>query len=248
VHYWVVASLVLALRYATGVVLASDGQSTDDAAGQPTRSDARKLFHAGRRIAWGAAGSDGLRQTVAALLDPADLWTPDAQLVRERLVARVLPVQAAGVREHVPHAGTDPPELDLLFAWHDGHRGRILTVPRSGSGHRFHNRFAAIGSGDIFAVFAFRSLGGRELPALDLEHAKLLAYKAVLDAIDVAAVYLGPPIQMSVVDRHGVRAVPREELDTSLLDAVEVWRARQREALAPPRPAITERSARRDAR
>jgi hypothetical protein len=59
----------------------------------------------------------------------------------------------------------------------------------------------------------------------------MVAYRTVADAIDVAAVFLGPPIQMYIVTAHGARAVPQDEIDGGLADAVELWRTRQREAL-----------------
>ena len=61
-------TLVLAIRCRDGVVVASDGQATTDAAGQPTRRPVRKLFVIGGQIAWGAAGALGLQQTLAAEL------------------------------------------------------------------------------------------------------------------------------------------------------------------------------------
>ena len=61
-------TLVLAIRCREGVVLASDGQATTDAAGQPTRQPVRKLFDLGGRIAWGGAGRVGLQQTLVERL------------------------------------------------------------------------------------------------------------------------------------------------------------------------------------
>jgi hypothetical protein len=70
-------------------------------------------------------------------------------------------------------------------------------------------------------------------PELDLEQAKMVAYKAISDAIDVAAVYLGPPIQMYIVTARSATPVPRAEIDGGLADSVDAWKARQRETLGP---------------
>jgi len=225
-------TLVLALKCRDGAVLASDGQATQDAAGQPTRAATRKLFAAGAGVAWGAAGSVGLQQTLRARLSGVDLdGGPDER--RRRLSAEVLAVQHAALRDFVAHPATTAPELDCLFCWHDGEEVHLLSVPRTGSDHQFHDRFAAIGSGDIFAAMALQPFVGAHVPLLDVVQAKLVAYKTVADAIDVAAVFLGPPIQLTVVDRTGVHPVGRDELDTALRDAAELWRVRQREALGP---------------
>lgn len=226
-------TLVLALSCHDAVVMASDGQLTSDAAGQPTRAPSRKLFRAGTELAWGIAGSTGLRQTVQAELADLDITGMRAELRRRALAEVVIPIQLQAARMHVALPGTEPPELACLFCWVDEGGPRILTIPRTGADHQFHEHFAAIGSGDIFAASTVRSVAPLGGQALSVEQAKMVAYSAVADAIDVAAVFLGPPIQMMVVTAAGAIEVPREELDTALADSVEVWRARRREALAP---------------
>jgi 20S proteasome alpha/beta subunit len=226
-------TLVLALRCSEGIVLASDGQATTDAAGQPVRQPVRKLFHVGR-LAWGAAGAVGLQQEVAeriGALEPSRLGQPAE--VRRRLASIVIPIQQRALVDFVPHAGAHPPDLACLFCWHDNGGYRILSIPRTGSDHQFHARHAAIGSGDIFAEVAMTSVAHLGTAELGLEHAKMVAYKAIAEAIDVAALFLGPPIQMYVVTRAGTRPVPRAELDGELADSVDAWKARQREALGP---------------
>jgi 20S proteasome alpha/beta subunit len=224
-------TLVLALRCADGIVLASDGQATCDAAGQPTRAPVRKLFDVGGRVAWGSAGSIGLQQTLLGELGALNGHSDDAGQLRRRLASIVTPLQKAAMRDFVPHAAADPPELACLFCWCDASGPRILSIPRTGSDHQFHERHAAIGSGDIFAEMTVRSIAHLDAAELSLEQAKMVAYRTVADAIDVAAVFLGPPIQMYVVTVDGTQSVSQDEIDGGLADAVELWRARQREAL-----------------
>lgn len=235
-------TLVLAIRCREGVVLASDGQATTDAAGQPTRQSVQKLFDLGGRIAWGAAGSVGLQQALAERF-AAELEhvvaEPDP---RAALVDAVIPIQQRALRDFVAHPGAHPPDLACVFCWlgADG-RPRIFSVPRTGSDHQLHDGHAAVGTGDIFADFAMVSVAHLGTPDLSLEQAKMVAFKAIADAIDVAAVYLGPPIQMAVVTAAGVRAVPKTEIEGGLSDSVDAWKARQRETLgplAPPAPVV----------
>ena len=226
-------TLVLALRCREGIVLASDGQATSDAAGQPTRAPVRKLFDIGARVAWGAAGSIGLQQTLHAELGTLNGHAREAGQLRRRLASIVTPLQQAAMRDFVPFAGAEPPELACLFCWCDASGPRILSIPRTGSDHQFHERHAAIGSGDIFAELTVRSIAHLGSGELDVEQAKMVAYRAVADAIDVAAVYLGPPIQMYVITDAGAARVAQEEIDGALADAVDLWRARQRETLGP---------------
>lgn len=132
-------TLVLAIRCREGVVLASDGQATTDAAGQPTRLAVQKLFDLGGRIAWGAAGSVGLQQALAERLDEEEdavLAGPDP---RPALVDAVIPIQQRALRDFVPHPGAQPPDLACVFCWVDGDGSpRIFSIPRTGSDHQLH--------------------------------------------------------------------------------------------------------------
>jgi proteasome beta subunit len=235
-------TLVLAIRCREGVVLASDGQATTDAAGQPTRLAVQKLFDLGGRIAWGAAGSVGLQQALAERLAGEAERVLDEADPRVALVDAVIPIQQRALRDFVPHPGAPPPDLACVFCWVD-RRGapRIFSVPRTGSDHQLHEGHAAVGTGDIFADFAMVSVAHLGTPSLTLEQAKMVALKAIQDAISVAAVYLGEPIQMSVVTGRGVRPVPRAEIQGGLSDSVDAWKVRQRETLgplAPPAPLV----------
>jgi 20S proteasome alpha/beta subunit len=235
-------TLVLAIRCREGVVLASDGQATSDAAGQPTRQAVQKLFDLGGRIAWGAAGSVGLQQALVECLDRERDRVLEAEDPRAALVETVIPIQQRALRDFVPHPGAQAPDLACVFCWVDaGGEPRIFSVPRTGSDHQLHERHAAVGTGDIFADFAMVSVEHLGTPDLSLEQAKMVALKAIADAIDVAAIYLGPPIQMAVVTARGVAEVPKAEIEGGLSDSVDAWKIRQRETLgplAPPAPVV----------
>jgi len=226
-------TLVLAIRCREGLVLASDGQATSEAAGQPTRQPGRKLFDIGGRVAWGAAGSVGLQQTLRRELADLNGHGGDAAGVRRRLASVVVPIQQQALRDFVPHPASEPPDLACIFCWCDRDGPRILSIPRTGSDHQFHAGYSAIGTGDIFADFSMAAVAHLGTAELGLEQAKMVAYKAIADAIEVAAVYLGPPIQMYVVTGGGARPVPREEIEGGLADSVDAWKARQRETLGP---------------
>jgi proteasome beta subunit len=227
-------TLVLAVRCREGAVLASDSQATSDAAGQPTRQPVRKLFAIGGRIAWGAAGSVGLQQRLCEALTAAEDRVLVAADPRDALVETVIGVQQRALRDYVAHPGTRPPDLACIFCWYDAGGGaRIFSIPRTGSDHQLHDAHAAVGTGDIFADFAMASVAHLGTPELSVEQAKMVALKTLADAIDVAAVYLGPPIQMAVVTAAGARAVPAREIEGGLADSVDAWKARQRESLGP---------------
>jgi len=230
-------TLVLAIRCREGLVLASDGQVTTDAAGQPTRQPARKLFDIGGRIAWGAAGSVGLQQSLMRELAALNGHANDPAALRRRLASVVIPIQQQALRDYVPQPDSEPPDLACIFCWCDEERAWILSIPRTGGDHQFHSRYSAIGSGNIFADYAMASVVHLGTSELDIEQAKVVAHKAVADAIEVAAVYLGPPIQMYAVTHEGTHQVPRGEIDGTIANAVAAWKASEREALEELVPA-----------
>jgi 20S proteasome alpha/beta subunit len=227
-------TLVLALRFHEGVVLASDGQATTDASGQPMRQPVRKLFATGQQIAWGAAGSVGLRQQLAGALSDRAPELARADDPRSVLVQAVTAVQRAALEDFVGLPGRRPPELCALFAWWGpgATAPSILTVPPSGAGHQVHERWAAIGSGDLLAGYAMRAAAGLRVDTLPAAAARLVAYGAVADAIETAAALLGPPIQLAEVTRAGGARVLDDALGQSALPrALDAWRAEQRAAL-----------------
>jgi 20S proteasome alpha/beta subunit len=224
-------TLVLAIRCRDGVVLASDGQATTDAAGQPTRSPVRKLFDLGGRVAWGAAGSVGLQQTLAHQLTGLIDLSLSGPALRRAITDAVVPIQQRALRDFVEVQGAVAPDLSCIFCWYDHDGPWILSVPRTGSDHQLHDRYSAIGSGDIFAAFAMASVSYLGTVDLTLEQAKMVTYKAIADAIDVAAIFLGPPIQMYTVTVEGASEVPPVEVHGALSDSVDAWKERQRESL-----------------
>jgi 20S proteasome alpha/beta subunit len=227
-------TLVLALRCHGGAVLVSDGQATTDAGGQPTRQPVRKLFTTGRRIAWGTAGSVGLQQQLVRALSRRQRALQGAPHPGPLLIETANAVQRQALRSFVALPGAQPPELSCVFCWFD-HGARvasILTVPPTGAGHQLHDRWAAIGSGEVFAGYAMRAADHLQPGRLPPAAARLIAYQAVSDAIDTAAMLLGPPIQMAlVVGQDGAAMVDPGVLQHELPAALAAWRGRQREAL-----------------
>lgn len=235
-------TLLLAIRSRVGVVLASDGQATGDASGHPTRAPIRKLRAIGGRVAWGASGSVGLAQTLEAELRVRSDEVLRAADPRPLLAGATIAVQQRALAQHVALEDASPPELACLFCWCDLETGhpRILSVPRTGAEHQLHARHAAVGSGEVFAEAAMAGLGHVDVATLGVHHLEILAYRALADAIRVAAVHLGAPIQLFAVTA-GEGAVERTELELerSIAPATRAWNAAQAaslRAMAPPPP------------
>lgn len=113
-------TVVLSVRCAEGLVLASDSQATDMSSGNivfATKQTVQKLFPLGSSIAWGATGSSGLVQRFDHLLkqlDPDDLQKPIEEL-RAILANEQRKLQAQAISETQPAFG-QPPQIGVLFA------------------------------------------------------------------------------------------------------------------------------------
>jgi 20S proteasome alpha/beta subunit len=97
----------------------------------------------------------------------------------------------------------------------------ILTVFGHGGSQWSTDTPVAIGSGEIFALAVFGKYN--QIP-LNIEQAKLLAYKTVNEAISNATFGLCHPIDVWVTNNDGTHQLQGEEL-TALQDADRVLRA-----------------------
>ncbi len=235
-------TLVLALDCADGLVVASDGQSTFQTGGQPVKGTARKVHQYFSNIAWGGSGDVGLIQRVDQALRSTfpsrtafDNKEPFA--IREEIAKTI----AATLRpllldRHVSIGNAPPPLTAFIFAGHVPKGSFIFEVgPNLMDTDHTSTGFSAIGSGDIFPYFAMASLAHFTVQTRTLDWAKIVAYRVIEDAMNVAAMGLGPPIQMIEVKKPGNRAglthlLTEDEL-LALKSSVLAWKEIETETL-----------------
>jgi hypothetical protein len=99
-------TVVLALRCADGVVLASDSQITDP--GRGLSYPAQKLHSLGSHAAWGGSGSRAVLHDIERLFDAEPDAVVEASDVGRALQARVLPI----FKHHYANFITDVPESE----------------------------------------------------------------------------------------------------------------------------------------
>jgi 20S proteasome alpha/beta subunit len=224
-------TLVLAVAASDGVVLVADGQATA-ADALATRTQAQKLGQLHGCIAYGCAGSAGLRQRVVRSLEasvsPEDC-KDEISTLRPKLFAAVNAVQQQALAEHVPLGHfSEAAAIELLFAgvsrsgspW-------ILEVTPTG-GNEEHYKAEAIGIGKPYAKYALMSAEHYGLRERGLVYAQVLAYRAVDDAIRTAARDLGPPISVYTITAEGVNEISEDELK-ALRQELVVWQGHERE-------------------
>jgi 20S proteasome alpha/beta subunit len=243
-------TVVLALRYKGGLLLASDSQSTAGTQGQPSKGDAKKLFVLGGIIGWGGSGSTGLIQRVRDELDRdataicGSLKKHPAGVGSEHIFKIVNKHQQQALKDHVPATGVDPAEtMGAIFVGFDGAGSPFIFEIGTGGQRGFHPQpYDAIGSADIFAWHAIRSVENYyNLPELNRDLAMALAYRTIDNAIRTAAHYIGPPVQLLEVTPTDARILDATQIK-AIEDIVDLWRSKEVKTLTtllePEAPAI----------
>jgi 20S proteasome alpha/beta subunit len=212
-------TLIVALKAADGVALVSDGQATVDDNAVRTRTDANKLGDLHGLVAFGCSGHSGLQQRVAGALKSA--ITPEQcrlpiEELRPLLFAVVNGVQKEALQEHVPvHGNALPAHLEILFAGHSDGEPWVYEIGVLGH-DEVHPHGEAIGHARHFPAYLMVSTLHYNLQERGVEQVKILAYRAVADAIKTDATFLGPPIHGYIVTEGGA-----ERLDDARLKAIE---------------------------
>ena len=148
-------TVILGLRCAEGLVLASDSQGTAQVGtGQPVKLSASKVRQLGKYVLWAGTGAQGCDQRVEAGLAPhASKYglTQDAARTAAAIHQEANKVQLASVQSFVRYSAQAQPEAwgGIFCGWSkDG--SWILEIDLNG-GWQFHDPFAATGSGMPFA-------------------------------------------------------------------------------------------------
>ncbi|MBB2992257.1 20S proteasome alpha/beta subunit [Mycolicibacterium iranicum] len=225
-------TVVLALRCANGVVLASDSQITDP--GRGLTYPAQKLHTLGRHAAWGGSGSR------AVLYDVEQVFTaqPDAVLeaanVGHAIQERVLPIlkhHYANFIGDVPGQETGgTPATYVLAAGYVGDAPFIIDIDPNGLiGHHEETGFQAVGSGAAMAQQAHALLAHFGMSERDVDYGVVAALR-VLDALDASSPSVGGPMDFCRITPEGAHHLSAEEVDEAR-QHVTRWVELERRAL-----------------
>jgi 20S proteasome alpha/beta subunit len=233
-------TIILALRHSEGFAMASDSQATQFASGQPVRLDSGDKLHLLERgIAWGATGHEGTIQQVKAALDAkaSVIYKEFKNSTNEKgaqlLHSFLLPVQQATMKRYIKEMdpqGQEAPIIGAIVCGY-GREGPFLIECNKAGGWQFHHRpFFAVGSADVFALYAMTSVLHYRVETLTEKQALALAYRTVSSAIESAAFGIGGEVQMIKINREKAARLERPELE-SLKDTVTIWKQKEVEAL-----------------
>jgi proteasome beta subunit len=225
-------TVVLAIKCANGIVLASDSQITDP--GRGLSYPAQKLHPLGSHAAWGGSGSRAVLYDIEQILRDEGDAIMEARNIGHALQAKALPVfrhHYAEFIEQVPgeeKAGT--PATYLLAAGYVGETPFIIDVDPNGLlGHHEETGFQAIGSGAPMAQQAHALLAHIRMTDRDLDHGAVAALR-VLDALDASSPSVGGPMDICRLTPDGADHLSPDEVDAVRAD-VSRWVQLEQDAL-----------------
>ncbi len=190
-------TLVVALACADGLVLAADSAASFSEGVQQSTAKIRQL---GKWAIWGSAGHEGMGQEFEARIRQlVDFDQDPPTLVDLRIALQLAMYETASrwlthtVRANAPAYLSTPVCHALIVARVEDDYRIIEVEPNGNTGVLTHYRYAAIGSGALWAKAALYPIRGR---ILTVEQAKPVLWKVLQEAIEGHASGLAQPVQM----------------------------------------------------
>lgn len=207
-------TVVLAIKCANGIVLASDSQITDP--GRGLSYPAQKLHPLGGHAAWGGSGSRAVLYDIEQIFhDEADAVV-EAKNIGHALQAKVLPVLKHHYDGFIPEvpgqekAGT--PATYVLAAGYVDDEPFIIDIDPNGLlGHHEVTGFQAIGSGAPMAQQAHALLAHFRMTERDLDYGVVAALR-VLEALDASSPSVGGPMDICRLTPEGAHHLTPDEV------------------------------------
>lgn len=225
-------TVVLALRCANGLVLASDSQITDP--GRGLTYPAQKLHTLGPRAAWGGSGSRAVLYDIEQVFTDEPDSILEAKNLGHALQARILPI----LKHHYENFISDVPGQEtggtpatyVLTAGYVGDKPFIVDVDPNGLiGHHEETGFQAVGSGAAMAQQAHALLSHFRMSERDVEYGVLTALR-VLDALDASSSSVGGPMDICRITPEGADHLSEDEVN-DVRRQVSRWIEREHEVL-----------------
>ncbi|MET0166948.1 MAG: proteasome protein [Vicinamibacterales bacterium] len=208
-------TVVLALRCANGIVLASDSQITDP--GRGLTYPAQKLHPLGDRAAWGGSGSRAVLYDIEQIFNDEAEAVVEANDIGRALQSRVLPVLKHHYETFIPDvpgqksAGT--PATYVLAAGYAGDLPFIVDIDPNGLiGHHEETGFQAVGSGAPMAQQAHALLAHFRMTERDIDYGVVAALR-VLDALDASSPSVGGPMDLCRISPDGAKHLSPDEVE-----------------------------------
>lgn len=215
-------TLIVGLRGADGVVLASDSQGTHGALKRSTP----KLFRSRAGLIWGSAGPLAASQTLYTELERLELQSNPSREAAKAGIRQAMLATAAELGSSDGQAK----RFEALFAWYGSEDRRCFLLQARNDGHaEFMPQYGAAGSSRQLAEFGFFGFSRSEFldyKTLPLETAEMLAYMVAEDAVRASAQGVDGPIQLAIV-REGQAAVLHDDELKPIRDTAAAFQMHQ---------------------
>jgi len=222
-------TLIAALKFQSGVIIAADTQASDIVA--HVRWTCEKLDCIGSHpCVIGFSGSIGRAQRARESIEGTRLHAnmfQRKQRIRDALDRCLRPIYREIREESVKGASFILQQglwgLATYWAENEAH---ILEFPLNGDSE-FHPNFHAIGSGANTAHAIYRTLGGEQLSNLDERRALPAMLRILGTSIKVEQQGVSEPLTGWIVTQGRARNISEDEIETHL-EFVHHWLARER--------------------
>lgn len=222
-------TLIAAVRCRDGLILGSDSQETRGERGRRLARSTQKIYEPrpGFLLAW--AGAQDVAQGFALRLERARGVSPVADRldVKQRLHAIL-----ADLRTDPSIEGRSD-HIELLVGWWYRRENKpvALRLLSGGAGEWVSGwEFGGLALGVERASFAVSAMRYIDPTSLDLEQAKVVAFKVLRDTIATSVEGIGGGVQMGVVRARGTEMTSEADM-RALSDTVDLWEARCAELL-----------------
>lgn len=223
-------TVIAALRYRGGAILAADSQVSDPLSG--ARWSEHKLQQVGQHpIVIGFSGNTGPAQRAIEGLGAAKFH---ANMFKKRELIRNAVDRAVDPAYQRLKAQNDPLPPDVPAIWRIGLRAlsafwaqeqpHILEFEHNGDA-TFHEHFHAIGSGARTARAVWLTVGGEELEDLDEDRALWVMLRIMRTCIRVEMSGVNEPLRVWIVSAGSAQALSSARLDAEL-QLVDEWERR----------------------
>jgi proteasome beta subunit len=225
-------TVVLAIKCANGIAMASDSQITDP--GRGLSYPAQKLHPMGTNAAWGGSGSRAVLYDVEQIFNAEAEAVVEAKDVGHALQARVVPV----LKHHYENFIADVPGQEaagtpatyILAAGYAGEVPFIVDLDPNGLiGHHEETGFQAVGSGAPMAQQAHALLAHFQMTDRDVDYGVVAALR-VLDALDASSPSVGGPMDICRITPDGAQHLSPKQVK-AVRRQVDRWIKLEREAL-----------------
>lgn len=225
-------TVVLAIKCANGIAMASDSQITDP--GRGLSYPAQKLHPMGINAAWGGSGSRAVLYDVEQIFNAEAEAVVEAKDVGHALQARVVPV----LKHHYENFIADVPGQEaagtpatyILAAGYAGEVPFIVDLDPNGLiGHHEETGFQAVGSGAPMAQQAHALLAHFQMADRDVDYGVVAALR-VLDALDASSPSVGGPMDICRITPDGAQHLSPKQVK-AVRRQVDRWIKLEREAL-----------------